>query len=62
MTDDELIAYFEDRYTELYRLMGVDQAFSIDWYDGARAECIRAIDMLRRAITPFNPPTEAVGE
>lgn len=43
----ELQGILEDRYTELYSLGGSDQSRSLDWYDGARNEAIRIIELIK---------------
>ena len=43
MKTTELIEYLEERYAELHRLSGLDNAKPIEWYDGAQAECKRLL-------------------
>ncbi len=47
----DICAILEDRYVELSRLAGDDMAISIDWYDGARSELKRTIELLQRHLT-----------
>ena len=47
----DLCAILEDRHVELSRLAGDDMSISIDWYDGARSELKRTIELLKRHLS-----------
>ena len=47
----DLCVILEDRYVELSRLAGDDMSISVDWYDGARSELKRTIQLLKRHLS-----------